>query len=157
MRFISKSVVDKQDREVGISQKQNGHPVPPGSIGFNCKEKLYTKETCDVRAHYSTLLPFPSNENCQSIGGSQCCKRSDRRRAGQEISADMHTMWPESFRRSQLDKAYGTRSESCFRMGVDLLSVPQGALCKLPGHPYRGSGFVPPLSSCHDPASQVRL
>jgi len=35
---------------------------------FVCPDKLYPKETCDVRSQYSSTVPFSSNENCQLDG-----------------------------------------------------------------------------------------
>ena len=132
--IFSKLVVDKQDREVGNLKKQDGHPVSPGSIGFSVEEKLYTKEACDFRAHYSTILPFPSNQNSQSIGISQRRKLSDLHGAGQKVPPSMYTMWQESFRCPQLGKTHDTRSQPCIGMGVDNMPVPEGVLCQLPGH-----------------------
>src|SRR6056300_685350 len=93
--------------------KQNGHPVTPNGIWFSDQEKPYTKEACDVRAHYSTLFSLSSNQNCQSDGYTRGHRSSHPGAARQALSTYLPSMRPEGFRFSQLDSAHSSGPEPC--------------------------------------------
>ena len=127
--------------------KQNGHPVPSIDIGFNVQEKLYKKEACDVRFHYSTLFPLSSNQNYQSRCYARCRGSSYSNATQQTLHSDLPWMRPESHWRSQLDSAQDARSKHGTRSGFYYMSIPQSVLRTVPGHPRRRLGAFSSLSA----------
>ena len=124
------------------SLKQDGHPVSPKDIGFNWQEKLYPKETCDVRIHYSTLFPLSSNQNYQSTGFCRCYRGSHHSSTRQALSTDLSMLWAKSFRYPQLDAAHDPRFKLGDCKSLAYLSVSQAVLCQLPKNQYRRSATV---------------
>jgi hypothetical protein len=103
--IISELVVVKKGKTVSHQSKQNGHPVTPKDIGFSCEDKLYPKEACDVRTHYSTLFSVSSNQNCRSARFGGRVQSPDPDTTRQALSAHLPLLWPDGLRGAQLDRA----------------------------------------------------
>jgi hypothetical protein len=131
--------------------KQNGHPVSPNCICFDCEVKTYTKEACDVRTDYSILFPLSSNQNYQSTGFARCQRGAHPSSTRQTLFADLSMLRPKGLRHPQLDAAHDSRFEPGNGQSVDQLSVSQAVLCQMPADQHRGSEPVSSLSA-GDPA-----
>jgi len=129
------------------SLKQNGHPVTRNCICFDCEEKTYTKEACDVRSYYSILFPLSSNQNYQSTGLAQCHRGSHPGSTRQALPTDLSMLWSKSLWYPQLDPAHDSRFESGQRQSLDYLSVSQAVLCQMPSDLHRRSEPVSSLSA----------
>ena len=106
---------------VGNQLKQSGHPVTPKGIGFIAQEKLYPKEACDVRAHYSILFPLSSNQNYQSNGFIRCQRITYSSSTQQTVPARMSWLRSKSLRYSQLGRTQRSRSEYRHRQSLDYM------------------------------------
>jgi hypothetical protein len=129
--------------------KQNGHPVTPNCIRFNCEEKTYTKEACDVRTDYSILFPLSSNQNYQSTGFARCQRGSHSSSTRQTLSTHLSMLRPKGFRDPQLDTAHDSRFEFGHSKSLDQLSVSQAVLCQMPSDQHRRSKAVSSVSARH--------
>ena len=157
MWIISNLVVVKQGKPVGHQSKQNGHPVSPEDIGFNWQDKLYPKEACDVRAHYSTLFPFSSNQNCRPNRFGRRLRGTNPDTARQALSTDLSLLWAQGLRGTQLDRAQGPGFELGRHAGLDQMSLSQSVLFALSTCQRRRFRAVSPLSAGNHPAGPLHL
>jgi len=113
--------------------KQNGHPVTPEYIWYNCEVKTYTKEACDIRSYYSTLSPLSSNQNYQSTGSVRCKPSSLSGSTRQSLFTDLSMLRSEGRRNPLIDPAHDSRFESGNGQSVADRSLSQvdfgGAAC----------------------------
>jgi len=123
---------------VNYRSKQNGHPVTPNCIWFNCEDKPYTKEACDVRTHYSILFPLWSNQNYHSVGFTRRQRISYSGSTRQTLCTRMSWLRSKSLRCAQLGRTQRSGSEHGYRPRVDQMPVPQAVLPAMSGHPCRG-------------------
>jgi hypothetical protein len=137
------------------SLKQNGHPVTPNCICFDCEAKTYTKEACDVRTYYSTLFPLSSNQNYQSTGFTRCQRGSHSSATRQALLSDLSMLRSKGFRYPQLDAAHDSRFEPGKRQSMAYLSVSKAVLCQLPSDQHRGSEPVSSVFAGHPPAGTL--
>jgi mannosyltransferase OCH1-like enzyme len=145
--IISKLVVVKKGKIMGLMPKQNGHPVPSIDIGFSCEEKPYNQEACDVRTHYSTLFPLSSNQNCQTDRYARSGSCEYPTTTQQTLCSDLPALRSTSHWRSQLGRTKNTRSEPCYKPSVAYMPISKSVLRTLPRHPRRGFGTFSSLST----------
>jgi hypothetical protein len=107
-----------------------------------CEEKSYPQAVCDVRSHYSTVLPLSSNQNQgpDSGLGNQPCSDSDGTRPA--LCTRMPSLRQESRHGSQMDGPFGPGPGHGRHPGLARLPLPQVLLCRLPADRDRGSGAV---------------
>ena len=129
----------------------------PEDIGFNWQDKLNPKEACDVRAHYSTLFPLSSNQNCRPDRFGRPLRGPDTDTARQALSTDLSLLWAESLRGAQLDRAQGPGFELGRHTGLDQNSLSQSVLCALSTCQRRRFRAVSPLSAGDHPPGPLYL
>ena len=126
-----------------VVSKQNGHPVPRKGISLICEEKLYPKEACDVRTHYSTLFSFSSNQNCKTDHSYRYQQSLHPYRIRQTVPSCLLSLREEGYRHSQLDRAYHTRSESGEHPCLDNLPLSETFLHRMRPYNHLKLRFVP--------------
>jgi len=109
---------------------------------FVSKNKLYQKETCDVRSQYSTLFSLSSNQNYPAARFRRDFYRTDCLRARQTLSSDLSSLQRESLCHTQPCSTQNTRSGLWRYPGMDSKSLPQNNLSSLSAHPCRGFGAI---------------
>ena len=124
---------------------------------FFDQDKLYQKETCDVRTQYSTLFPLSSNQNCPSKSYPIGNRSFHRGEARQTVPAHLPEVRQKGLQHPQLDSTQDTRLELCYSQDLDYLPLPQAVLLPLPRHLYRGSGVVSSVSESNYPHGLLHL
>ena len=111
---------------------------------FVYQNKLYQKETCDVRTQYSTLFPLSSNKNYPTTRFRRCFYRTDCLQATQTLVSDLSSLQRESLWHTKLCSMQNMRSGLWRSPGMYSKSLPQNNLSSLSAHNCRGFG---PISS----------